>query len=68
MLTLEQRFALQEQALLALLDRVSVLDRALAFETRQRMAMEEAILVLCGLPKRVDQLELKSRNNEHGNG
>lgn len=47
----------QEAALLALLERVALLERALFFEVRQRERMEEIILKLTGLPRRVDRLE-----------
>jgi hypothetical protein len=43
--------------LLALLERVALLERALSFEVRQRERMEEVILKLTGLPRRVDRLE-----------
>lgn len=47
----------QEAALLALLERVALLERALSFEVRQRERMEEVILKLTGLPRRVERLE-----------
>lgn len=58
---LELRCAQQEAALLALLERVAVLERALAFEVGQREAMEQVILTLTGLPKRMDRIEADAR-------
>lgn len=52
------RLAHQEAALIALLERVQVLERALAFEVAQREAMEAVLVNLTGLPRRMDRLEL----------
>lgn len=53
----DQRLDHQEAALIALLDRVQVLERALAFEVAQREAMEAVLVKLTGLPRRMDRLE-----------
>jgi hypothetical protein len=53
----DQRLAHQEAALIALLERVQVLERALAFEVAQREAMEAVLVKLTGLPRRMDRLE-----------
>lgn len=54
---LTKRLAHLEAAHLDLLDRVQVLERALEFEVAQREAMEAALVMLTGLPCRVDRLE-----------
>lgn len=54
---LRLRFAHQEAALLALHERVAVLERALDFEVAQRESMEAVIMQLVGLRRRVDRLE-----------
>lgn len=53
----DQRLDHQEAALIALLERVQVLERALAFEVAQREAMEAVLVKLTGLPRRMDRLE-----------
>lgn len=53
----ELRIAHLEAALVVLLDRVQVLERALAFEVAQREAMEAVLVKMTGLPSRMDRLE-----------
>lgn len=53
----ELRIAHLEAALVTLLDRVQVLERALAFEVAQRETMETVLVKLAGLPCRMDRIE-----------
>ena len=55
--SLELRIAHLEAALVTLLDRVQMLERALAFEVAQRETMETVLVKLAGLPCRMDRLE-----------
>lgn len=55
-----------EAALLDLLERIAVLERSLRFEIAQREAMEQTILVLTGLPCRIDRLERESSARRRG--
>lgn len=56
---LELRATHQEAALLDLVERLALLERAIAFEVAQREAMEVVILRLSGLPCRMDSIELR---------
>lgn len=58
---LEQRLAQQEAALIHLSDRLALLERAFAFEVGQREAMEQILLQLTGVPKRMDRIEAEAR-------
>lgn len=49
-----------ERALLQLLDRTDRLERELAGEISQRQALEEVMIAVSGVPKRVDRLELEA--------
>ena len=62
---LETRFAHHEAAMIALLERVSVLERSLAFEVSQREAMEQIITTMAGLPRRMTRVETELRSARH---
>lgn len=47
----------QGAAMIALLERISVLERALAFEVKQREALELVIVAVAKLPLRLDHVE-----------
>lgn len=63
---LEARAAAQEAALLDMLQRVQQLEQSLAFEVSQREAMEQIILRLTALARRLDRLELGAKSQRQG--
>ena len=54
---LQQLARQQGAAMIALLERVAVLERALAFEVQQREALEPGIVRAASLPFRMDHVE-----------
>ena len=54
---LQQLARQQGAAMIALLERVAVLERALAFEVQQREALEPGIVRAASLPLRMDHVE-----------
>lgn len=58
----ERRLSVQDAAIAQLMERVTALEEAMAFEISQRGAMEKLILHMADLPRRMKRVEFRLRS------